>query len=176
MLYCKWLEILRRPPHRLPSYLLETSTKRNSWNQYQIQRKPFSSINRWDRYWQKGFQLTKWISNWEKRMMAIDPNDKPYSSSKTLEAELASPTMLGLQWILNVNNMEVCPVTQKEVLERVTWEAVLFHVSDVLDPLELVSNIAIRMTLSVETFWKENGQSWHKELCHNDSNQFTKWS
>ena len=55
-----------------------------------------------------GFHLTKWISNCEQTMTSIDQADKSPSSSKTFEAEPTSPSILGLQWNVDADNLEVC--------------------------------------------------------------------
>ena len=56
----------------------------------------------------RGFHLTKWISNCEQTMTSIDQADKSPSSSKTFEAEPTSPSILGLQWNVDADNLEVC--------------------------------------------------------------------
>ena len=62
-----------------------------------------------------GFQLTKWISNCEQTMTSIDQDGKSSSSCKTFEAEPTSPSILGLQWNVDANNLEVCRGMQKEI-------------------------------------------------------------
>ena len=56
----------------------------------------------------RGFHLTKWISNCEQTMTSIDQADKSPSSSKTFEAEPTSPSILGQQWNVDADNLEVC--------------------------------------------------------------------
>ena len=111
-----------------------------------------------------GFQLTKWISNCEQTMTSIDQIDKSPASSKTFKAEPTSPSILGLQWNVDADNLEVCRGMQKEIPVKITQRAVLSHVSAVFDPLGIVSPFTIRMRLLLKSIWKENGQSWDKEL------------
>ena len=61
-----------------------------------------------------GFHLTKWISNCEQTMTSINQADKSPSSSKTFEAEPTSPSILGMQWNNDADNLEVCRGMQKE--------------------------------------------------------------
>ena len=55
-----------------------------------------------------GFHLTKWISNCEQTMTSIDQDDKSPASSKTFQAEPTFPSILGLQWNVDADNLEVC--------------------------------------------------------------------
>ena len=111
-----------------------------------------------------GFHLTKWISNFEQTMTSIDQADKSPSSSKTFEAEPTSPSILVLQWNVDADNREVCRGMQKEIPVKITQRAVLSHVSALFDSLEIVFPSTIRMRLLLKSIWKENGQSWDKEL------------
>ena len=123
-----------------------------------------------------GFHLTKWITNCEQTMMSIDQADKSPSSSKTFEAEPTSPSILGLQWNVDADNLEVCRGMQKGIPVKITQRAVLSHVSAVFDPLGTVSPFTIRMRLLLKSIWKENGQSWDKELNEENRQEFNKWA
>ena len=123
-----------------------------------------------------GFHLTKWISNCEQTMTSIDQADKSPSSSKTFEAEPTSPSILGLQWNVDADNLEVCRGMQKEIPVKITQRAVLSHVSAVFDPLGIVSSFTIKMRLLLKSIWKENGQSWDKELNEENRHAFEKWA
>ena len=123
-----------------------------------------------------GFHLTKWISNCEQTMTSIDQADKSPSSSKTFEAEPTSPSILVLQWNVDADNLEVCRGMQKEIPVKVTQRAVLSYVSAVFDPLGIVTPFTIRMRLLLKSIWKENGQSWNKELNEEDRHEFKKWA
>ena len=124
----------------------------------------------------RGFHLTKWVSNCEPTMTSIDQADKSPSSSKTFEAEPTSPSILGLQWNVDADNLEVCRGMQKEIPRKITQRAVLSHVSAVFDPLGVVSPFAIRMRLLLKSIWKQNGQSWDKELNEENRHAFEKWA
>ena len=123
-----------------------------------------------------GFHLTKRISNCEQTMTSIDQADKTPSSSKTFEAEPTSPSILGLQWNVDAGNLEVCRGMQKEIPVKITQRAVSSHVSAVFDPLGIVSPFTIRMRLLLKSIWKENGQSWDKELSEENRYAFEKWA
>ena len=123
-----------------------------------------------------GFQLTKWISNCEQTMTSIDQADKSPSSSKTFEAGPTSPSILGLQWNVDADNLEVCRGMQKEIPVKITQRAVLSHVSAVFDPLGIVSPFTIRMRLLLKSIWKETGQTCDKELIEGNRHDFKKWA
>ena len=117
-----------------------------------------------------GFQLTKWISNCEQTMTTIGQADKSPSSSKTFEAGPFSPSILGLQWNVDADNLEVCRGMLKEIPVKITQRPELSHVSAVFNPLGIVSRFTIRMRL--KSIWKENGQSWDKELIEGNRHEF----
>ena len=121
-----------------------------------------------------GFHLTKWISNCEQTKTSIDQADKSPSSSKTFEAEPPFLSILGMQWNVDADNLEVCRGMQKEIPLKITQRAVLSHVSAVFDPLGIVSPFTIRMRLLLKSIWKENGQSWDKELNEENRHEFKK--
>ena len=54
------------------------------------------------------FQLIKWISNCEQTMTSIDQADKSPCSSKTFKAEPTSPSILGMQWNVDADNLCRC--------------------------------------------------------------------
>ena len=109
-------------------------------------------------------------------MTSIDQADKSPSSSKNFEAEPTSPSILGLQWDVDADDLEVCRGMQKEIPVRITQRAVLSHVSAVFDPLGIVSPFTIRMRLLLKSIWKENRQSWDKELNEGNRHEFKKWA
>ena len=85
----------------------------------------------------RGFQLTKWICNSEKVMEEIPSEDRSDALSKTFEAEPLAPSILGLQWNVESDSLEICRGTEKEVPAKITQRIVLSHVSSVFDPLGL---------------------------------------
>ena len=56
-----------------------------------------------------GFQLTIWFCNSEKVMERISPGDRSVALSKTFEAEPLTPSILGLQWKVESDSLEICP-------------------------------------------------------------------
>ena len=111
-----------------------------------------------------GFQLTKWFCNSEKVMEDILPEDTSDALSKTFEAEPLAPSILGLQWNVESDTLQICRGTRKEVPAKVTQRIVVSHVSSVFDPLGLFSPSTMRMRLLLKGIWKRHGQSCDAEL------------
>ena len=55
--------------------------------------------------------------------------------SKTFEAETLAPFILGLQWIVESDSLEICRGSSLEVTAKVTQRVDLSQVSSVFDPL-----------------------------------------
>ena len=80
-------------------------------------------------------------------MERISPEDGSSALSKTFEAEPLAPSILGLQWNVKSDSLEICCGMAKEVPAVVTQRVVLSQVSSVIDPLGLFSPFVVRMRL-----------------------------
>ena len=123
-----------------------------------------------------GFQLTKWICNSEKVMDRISPEDRSGALSKTLEAEPLAPSILGLQWNVKSDSLEICRRMGKEVPVKVTQRVVLSQVSSVFDPLAMFSPFTVRMRLLLKGIRKKHGQSWDEQVSPEDEIAFKDWA
>ena len=72
----------------------------------------------------RGFQLTKWICNSEKVMKEIPPEDRTVAPSKTFGSEPLAPSILGLQWNVDSDSLDICRGTGKEVPAKITQRIV----------------------------------------------------
>ena len=124
----------------------------------------------------RGFQLTKWICNSEKVMEEIPSEDRSDALSKTFEAEPLAPSILGLQWNVESDSLEICRGTGKEVPAKITQRIVLSHVSSVFDPSGLFFPFTVRMRLLLKGIWKKHGQSWAKQVSPEDEIAFKDWA
>ena len=122
------------------------------------------------------FQLTKRICNTEKVMEEISPEDRSVSLSKTFEAEPLALSILGLQWNVKSDSLEICRGMGKEVPAKITQRIVSSHVSSVFDLLGLFSPFTVRMRLLLKGFWKKHGQSWDEELSPEDEIAYKDWA
>ena len=66
-------------------------------------------------------------------MKEISPEDRSGALSRTFEAEPLAPSILGLQWNVKFDSLEICRGMGKEVSAKVTQRVVLSQVSSVLD-------------------------------------------
>ena len=119
-----------------------------------------------------GFQLTKWICNSEKVMGEILSEDRSVALSKT---PLAA-SILGLQWNVESDSLEICRGTGKEVPAKITQRIVLSHVASVFDPLGLFFPFTVRMRMLLKGIWKKHGQLWDKDLFTEDKIAFKGWA
>ena len=62
-----------------------------------------------------GFNLTKWITNNSIVMNSFKEGDRAESKTKTFEAEPAASSLLGLQWNMEEDTLEVCRAVSKEL-------------------------------------------------------------
>ena len=124
----------------------------------------------------RGFQLTKWICNSEKVMEEISSEDRSVSLSKTFEAEPLAPSILGLQWNVKSDSLEICRGMGKEVPAKITQRIVLSQVSSVFDPLGLFFPFTVWMRLLLKGIWKKHGQAWDEELSPEDEIAFKDWA
>ena len=109
------------------------------------------------------FRLTKSICNSEKVMEQKSPEDRSVALSKTLEAEPLAPFILGLQWNVVSDNLEIWRGTVKEVPAKVTQRIVLSQISSVFHPLGMFSPFTVRMRLLLKGIWDRHGKTWDKE-------------
>ena len=120
-----------------------------------------------------GFQLTKWISNCGKTMLAFDTIDKSASSSRTFQEKTFFTVHIG-------TSME-CYRRQPRSFSRYAERSIAednakSSVISCFSCIRIVSPFTIWMRLLLKTIGKENGQSWLKELCEEDSNEFKRWA
>ena len=82
-----------------------------------------------------GFNLLKWICNNEVVTRSIPGKDRTEAKSKTFEAKLHTSSILGMQWNVANDTLEVCRGADKEVPNNIIQRAALSFVASVFDPL-----------------------------------------
>ena len=107
-------------------------------------------------------------------MTSIDQADKSPPSSKNFEAEPTSPSILGPQWNVDADNLEVCRGIQNDKPVKIMHRAVFSYVSAVFDSLGILFPSTIRFQLLLKSIWKENRQSRVKELNEENRHEFKK--
>ena len=83
--------------------------------------------------------------------------------------------MLGLQWTVTDNSLQVCRGTNKEVEAPITQRMILSLVSSVTDPIGLFALFSVHMRRLVKGIWTKNGQHWDSEVEPGDEAEFLRW-
>ena len=125
---------------------------------------------------QYGFEVKKWISNNDAVTKAIPEDLKSISNTKQVEVE-PSPeglSVLGLQWTVTDDSLQVCRVTNKDVEAPITQRKVLPLVPSIFDPIGLFALFSVHKRRLLKSFWTKNGQHWDNEVDTGDTAEFLK--
>ena len=83
--------------------------------------------------------------------------------------------MLGLQWTIIDDSLQVCRGTSKKVETPITHRKILSLVSSVFDPFGLFAPFSVHMRRLLKCIWTKNGQHWDKSVEPNEEEVFLKW-
>ena len=83
--------------------------------------------------------------------------------------------MLGLQWTIIDDSLQVCRGTSKEVETPITQRTILSLVSSVFDPLGLFAPFSVHMRRLLKSIWTKHGQHQDKSVEPNEEEEFLKW-
>ena len=124
-----------------------------------------------------GLELKKWISNNEAVTEAIPKDLKSISNTKQVEVEpnTEGSSVLGLQWAVTDDTLQVCRVTNKEVEASITQRKILSLVSSVFDPIGLFAPFSVHMRRLLKGIWTKNGQHWDNEVEPSEEEEFLRW-
>ena len=114
-----------------------------------------------------GFNLTKFVSNADEIVSAMNPEDCETSSSpinKICNGAEKSSHVLGLKWDHVKDTLVVSRGVDRPLDKAITQRTVLSFVSSVCDPVGLVAPNTVRARLLLKDIWKISGQSWDDEL------------
>ena len=126
---------------------------------------------------QHGFELKKWISNNDAVTEAIPEDLKSISNTKQVEVEpnTEGSSVLGLQWTVIDDRLQVCRCTNKEVEAPKTQRKILSLVSSVFDPIGLFVPFSVHMRRLLKGIWTKNGQHWDNEVEPSEEEEFLRW-
>ena len=126
---------------------------------------------------QHGFELRKWVSNNDAVTEATPEDLKSISNTKQVEVEpnTKGSSVLGLQWTINEDSLQVCRGTNKEVEAPITQRKILSLVSSVFDPIGLFAPFSVHMRRLLKGIWTKNGQHWDNEVEPGDKKEFLRW-
>ena len=102
---------------------------------------------------------------------------KSISNTKQVEVELNTEgsSVLGLQWTVIDDSLQVCRGTNKEIEAPITQRKILSLVSSVFDPIGLFAPFSVHMRRLLEGIWTTNGLHWDNEVEPGDEAEFLRW-
>ena len=126
---------------------------------------------------QHGFELKKCIRKKEAVTEAIPEYLKSIINTKQVELEPNTEgfSVLGLQWTVTDDSLQVCKGTNKEVELPISQRKILSLVSSVFDPIGLFAPFSVHMRQLLKSIWTKNGQHWDNEVEPGEEAEFLKW-
>ena len=121
------------------------------------------------------FILLKWICKDEVVTRSIPEKDRSEAKSKTFKAELHTSSLLGMQWNVNNDTLEVCRGADKEVPNKIIQRTVWSFAASVFDPLGLFAPFTMRMRVLLKTIWARSGQQWHDKIEVEEKQKHLEW-
>ena len=92
-----------------------------------------------------------------------------------MEPNAEGSSVLGLQWTVIDDNLQVCRGTNKEVENPITQRKILSLVSSVFDPIGVFAPFSVHMRRLLKGIWTKNGQHWDKEVEPSEEAEFLRW-
>ena len=89
-------------------------------------------------------------------MFEVIPSDQLESNEITLSAE--SSRILGLEWFIDADTLQVCRGPNKECPQEVTQRVVVSFVLSVFDPICIFARFTMRMRMRLKSIWIRFGQ------------------
>ena len=83
--------------------------------------------------------------------------------------------MLGLQWTVTGDNLQVCRGTNKKVETPIAQRKILQLLPSVPDPIGLLAPFSIHMRRLLKRIWTKNGQHWENEMEPGGEAEFLRW-
>ena len=123
-----------------------------------------------------GFALKKWASNKHEVLEAIPEEDCAVSDIVSLDSELETSSILGLEWIISKDILRACRGSDRQMPEHVTQRTILSFVSSVFDPLGLLAPFTMRMRILLKSIWIQYGQRWDESVSNEERACFLAWA
>ena len=91
-----------------------------------------------------------------------------------LNAQPTSPSILGLEWKIDQDCLQLCRGPNKKCPSEKTQSVVLSFVFSVFDPIG-IARFAMRMGMLLKSIWIRHGQSWVGQLNQEGKQIFMDW-
>ena len=104
---------------------------------------------------------------------AIPEDLRSISKTKQVEVEPSKEgsSVLGLQWTITDDSLQVCRGTSKEVETPITQRKILSLVSSVFDPLGQFAPFSVHMRRLLKSIWTKKGQHWDNSVEPNEEEE-----
>ena len=125
-----------------------------------------------------GFEQKKWITNSDVVTNAILEDLRSISNTKQVKVEPGKEgsSVLGLQWTIINDSLQVCRGTSKKVETSITQRKILSLFPSVFDLLGLFAPFRVHMRRLLKSIWTKNGQHWDNSVEPNEEEEeFLKW-
>ena len=125
----------------------------------------------------QGFELKKWISNNDAVTEAIPGDLQSISITKQVEMEpnTEGSSVLGLQWTVINDSLQVCRGKNNEVEALITQRKILSLVSSIFDPIGFFAPFSVLMRRLLKGIWTKNGQHWDNEMAPGHEAEILRW-
>ena len=111
-----------------------------------------------------GFELKKWISNNDAVTEAIPEDLESISKRNKSKWNSILSSVLGLEWTVTDDSLQVCRGTNKEVETPITQIKILSLVSSVFVPIGLFASFSVHMRRLRKSIWTKIGQLWDTKV------------
>ena len=122
-----------------------------------------------------GFTLKKWASNWPEVIGNIPLESRIEANEVMLNAEPISLSILGLEWKIDQDCLQVCRGPNKGCPSEISQRVVVSFVSSVFDPTGIFAPFTMRMRMLLKSIWIHHEQSWDERLNEEDKQIFMDW-
>ena len=102
---------------------------------------------------------------------------KSISDTKQVEIEpnTEESSVLGPQWAVTDDGLQVCQGTKKEIEAPITQRKILSLVSSIFNPMSLYAPFSVHMRRHLKSLWTKNGQHWDNEVEPGEEAEILKW-
>ena len=111
-----------------------------------------------------GFTLTKWVNK-----------ARPQEEVAKEDTEPRQVIILGIQWNVEVDKLQLCRGLVQKRKGIWTQRAVLSVVSSVYDPLGCFAPFTVVARITLKEIWTSHGQRWDDPVCEDVSELFNNW-
>ena len=122
-----------------------------------------------------GITLKKLASNCPEVTENSPPEHRLEANEVMLNADPTSSSILGLEWKIDQDCLQMCRGPKKKCPSEITQRVVLSFFSSVFEPMGIFAPFTMRMKMVLKSNWVDHGQSWDERLNEEDKQIFMDW-